>query len=101
MGFVSTVNRGYKMSFENGVTISVQWGTGNYCENKDLSKGYANAMGHETYSSNNAEILIIKGNETITKYFAEENNLSHDGHVVGWLEADKVAEAIMWAKNYK
>lgn len=34
MSFKTTFNRGFHMTFDNGLTISVQWGTGNYCERK-------------------------------------------------------------------
>ena len=33
--FNSTHNKGFRMTFENGFSISVQWGPGNYCERKD------------------------------------------------------------------
>ena len=29
---VSTLNKGFQLTFENGLTISVQFGSGNYCE---------------------------------------------------------------------
>jgi hypothetical protein len=31
--FKSTENKGFQMTFENGWTISVQFGYGNYCDN--------------------------------------------------------------------
>ena len=31
--FVSTMRKGFQMTFENGMTASVQWGAGNYCDN--------------------------------------------------------------------
>lgn len=31
--FNSTLNKGFNMTFANGITASVQWGTGNYCDN--------------------------------------------------------------------
>ena len=36
MTFVATENKGFGMTFDNGFTISVQWGTFNYCEKKNL-----------------------------------------------------------------
>ena len=36
MTFVATKNTGFAMTFDNGFTISVQWGTINYCEKKNL-----------------------------------------------------------------
>lgn len=34
--FSITRNRGFQMTFANGITISVQWGFANYCDNYDL-----------------------------------------------------------------
>ena len=31
--FRTTNGKGFQITFENGVTISVQWGPGNYCDN--------------------------------------------------------------------
>ena len=33
--FKSTDRKGFHITFENGLTVSVQWGGGNYCENHD------------------------------------------------------------------
>ena len=35
MNFISSENKGFRMKFDNGFTISVQWGTMNYCEKKE------------------------------------------------------------------
>ena len=32
--FISTERKGFKMTFDNGLTVSVQWGDCNYCDNK-------------------------------------------------------------------
>lgn len=34
--FKITAGRGFQMTFANGWTVSVQWGTGNYCENRQV-----------------------------------------------------------------
>lgn len=31
--FVSTMRKGFHMTFPNKLTVSVQWGAGNYCDN--------------------------------------------------------------------
>ena len=31
--FASTMRKGFHMTFANGLTASVQWGAGNYCDN--------------------------------------------------------------------
>ena len=33
--FLITRNKGFRITFENGFAISVQWGPENYCERKD------------------------------------------------------------------
>lgn len=35
MGFKITGNKGFHIKFENGVTVSVQFGAANYCEHYD------------------------------------------------------------------
>ena len=37
--FKSTENKGFQMTFENGWTISVQFGYGNYCDNNHHPEG--------------------------------------------------------------
>lgn len=37
-GFKITGGKGFHILFENGWTASVQWGPGNYCDNKDNRK---------------------------------------------------------------
>ena len=58
--FTSTRNRGFQMTFKNGLTISVQWGTGNYCERKNLQTSYRGDMDAATpiVESADAEIAI-------------------------------------------
>lgn len=98
-GFVSTMRRGFHMTFKNGLTISVQWGAGNYCDNhfpEDLDFSYS-----KDAKSDTAEIAVITPNgefidpQTFVKY-----DLQSDGAVAGWLDADQVAELIhnvsMW-----
>lgn len=38
--FINTQGKGFQMTFANGNTISVQWGYGNYCENRDGEMTY-------------------------------------------------------------
>lgn len=102
--FKATLNRGFKLNFENGVSISVQWGYGNYCSNRDLKKGMMDPMKPEFalgFESETAEVLIEKGEgNPITPIYAESIGKSHDGLVCGWLTADEVVDAISWAKRY-
>jgi len=37
MSFIATQNKGFRMTFDNKFTISVQWGTINYCEKNNIN----------------------------------------------------------------
>ena len=83
--FVSTRNKGYQMTFQNGITISVQFGTGNYCDRRNsaydrLTDDTASAI----VESKSAEIAIWDKNGT---WF----DFGHD-KVKGWVSADEVAK---------
>jgi hypothetical protein len=53
--FSITDNKGFQITFENGYSVSVQFGPGNYCENKDLPYNH----GEEVPMSNTAETALI------------------------------------------
>ena len=87
--FVSTMRKGFQMTFENGMTASVQWGAGNYCDNhfpKDMDFSCK-----KDASSNTAEVAVIyKGNliDFIDELIPEE--CSNDGTVAGYLSPEDV-----------
>ena len=58
-GFGSTMNKGYYMTFENGWSISVQWGPGNYCSRRSNILGASTMSMDEAWTSTDAEIAII------------------------------------------
>lgn len=99
--FRSTVNRGFQMTFKNGVEISVQFGTGNYCSNRDINKPYGYELGFETYDCDNAEVAIFNGSDNITGVYADSI-----GEKLGSLEAfsnkdtEFVSQAMEWCRNY-
>ena len=85
--FASSHNKGFRMTFENGFSISVQWGVGNYCEKKDRGQ-WDESTKHDYWDSNSAEIAVFgKDGEfiTITDY---------PDVIAGWLSTDKVAKCI-------
>lgn len=77
-----TVASGFQMTFENGNTISVQFGFGNYCENRNESKS----------TSKSSEIAIW--NEHTGKWFDFGGDT-----VKGWCNADEVAKWVNFAAN--
>lgn len=55
--FVSTMRKGFQMTFENGLTASVQWGAGNYCDNhfpEDMDFSWS-----KDASSDTAEVAVM------------------------------------------
>lgn len=81
---------GFTITFENGTKISIQFGYGNYCDNKPKTDNT-----HYTKSSN-AEIAIVdKDGNWITKKY-------EDGYddVLGYRSPDEVVDAINWTREY-
>ena len=85
MSFVATENKGFGITFENGFGISVQWGTMNYCEKKNLGVEYGDEMKTPRWESRTAEIAIYKDKKFID---------IGDDTVIGWLSPDEVAKVI-------
>ena len=84
--FVSTHNKGFQMTFENGFRISVQWGIGNYCQRKE-DGDFDDPRKTEFWESLSAEIAVFgKDREFIT--------ITNSDVVAGWLTTDKVAKCI-------
>jgi hypothetical protein len=89
----STVNKGFSMTFKNGLTISVQFGNMNYCSNQNIGE-YKCEMNQDITESKNAEIAIWSHNR---KWF----NFGHDT-IKGYCSADEVAiwiDKVRRAKN--
>ena len=86
--FVATRNKGFAMTFDNNYTISVQWGTENYCEKNHTTIHPTNPMEHKRWDSLSAEIAVFDNKEMI--------NISSDGvdAVIGWLDTHDVAKVI-------
>ena len=55
------------MTFENGYTVSVQFGPGNYCDNNGLPWAYV-AEQKSIPDSKNAETALIGGDKKFVRY---------------------------------
>jgi hypothetical protein len=80
----STQNKGFRMTFQNGYTISVQFGKGNYCHNRHSTD---NPKEIDVYNSKDAEVAVWDSNH---------NNVE----VSSYCSADEVAEFINKVKNW-
>jgi len=89
----STSNKGFSLTFENGWTISVQFGYGNYCDNKHHPDGWDFSKKQEVTQSSDAEIAIWDAN-------GEWYNFDSDT-VKGYCSANEVAEWITKVSKFK
>ncbi len=90
-----TDGKGFHLAFENGLTISVQFGYGNYCANKHKSP--------KENRCTSAEIAIfptknIKGVDWLTNKFLPK---SRGMDVVGWVKPDELASLIRRVQRSK
>ena len=77
--FEITMNKGFHMKFANGFAVSVQWGVGNYCDNKWAPGRFGDAVP----ACPDAEVAA----------FDPEGNmidLATGDQVVGYLNANEV-----------
>lgn len=111
--FKITHDSGFHITFDNGVTVSVQFGWGNYCSeypnNKDmfdekinLIQGWNDPL--PLNGSPDAEIAIFydKGDgEWLTKKFAKYLRKEYGDDVMGFVKPDVVLKALNWASKLK
>ena len=88
--FRSMQNSGFQMVFQNGYTISVQYGPRNYCERRDSNDSgpiTPAELGALRWESKDAEIAIWNSDKV---WYEFENG----EEVKGWCSPDEVAEWI-------
>lgn len=97
--FVSTMRKGFHMTFENGLTVSVQWGAGNYCDNhfpKDMDFTFS-----KDAESDTAEVAVIDQRDEFIdpqQFFSYE--ISSDGMVAGYLDPSQVVELLANVRDW-
>lgn len=96
---IITDNKGFRMTFENGLTASVQWGAGNYCDNRnniDL------LFSKESAQSNTAEVAVFGVDDEFIdiSLFITDSNCSDDV-VAGYLTPNQIVDFLAAVKNYK
>ena len=98
--FLVTRNKGFRMTFENGFAISVQWGPENYCDRKN-EEDFDKPMKERFWESKSAEIAIFDTNNRIQENSsAGMISLGRDT-VEGWVSADQVAKVITIVQSSK
>ena len=95
--FLASYNKGFSMKFENGIEISVQWGTMNYCSRKN-DGDWDESTRDTRWKSSTAEIAIFNNNVTDEDALSGKDMIVFaDETVKGWVNADLVAEIMFKA----
>ena len=94
--FASTLRKGFHMTFENGLTISVQWGAGNYCDNRDSGDFTCRTDA----SSDTAEIAVMCGREFLDVGPFVPKHCYHDGIVCGYMSPEDVLYTMNKVKKF-
>lgn len=98
-GFVSTMRKGFHMTFPNGLTVSVQWGAGNYCDNhfpKDRDFTFS-----KDAESDTAEVAVINSRGKFIdpqRFFDYE--IYSDGEVAGYFTPSQVVELLANVRDW-
>lgn len=87
--FSTSRNKGFQITLSNGVTCSVQWGPGNYCQKYD---SLAETIAYEFWKSTDAEIACWRAGPDIepNKWCTKEIYPDLDDDVKGYVDADEV-----------
>ncbi|MEM7416812.1 MAG: hypothetical protein AAF389_15000 [Gemmatimonadota bacterium] len=96
-GFRITSGRGFHLSFPNGYTVSVQFGLGNYCANRNLESMPSDLVAFDAQlgaqGCPDAEVAV----------WGPDGDMLHgpdgswDDCVNGWQSPNEVAALIAWA----
>lgn len=95
--FKSTMRKGFHMTFENGLTVSVQWGLGNYCDNRNIMDfSFTKDM-----ESSDAEVGVFHGERilNVNNFLSEKDACWHDD-VAGYLTPEQVVDLLVRVKEY-
>ncbi|MBE9541538.1 MAG: hypothetical protein IMF01_04400 [Proteobacteria bacterium] len=97
--FAITYCKGFHITFPNGLTLSTQFGSGNYCDNHDIEIGVKT----QKVKSQNVEIAIWdKEGAWLTKQTYEEKfNKEIGDDVAGYVEIEEWLEIVDWCREYK
>lgn len=84
-------DKGFQVKFANGLTFSVMFGKGNYCEHRHALKDDPNG-------SVNAEIAVFEDDSEERYVFADG---FHGTGLTGWLNPEQVSAAMAVVANHK
>jgi hypothetical protein len=95
--FAITEAKGFHITFPNGLTLSTQFGGGNYCDNHDIEIG----VKMQNLESQNVEIAIWdkEGTWLTRQAYEEKCNKEIDDDVEGYVEIEEWLEIVDWCRE--
>ena len=101
--FKITYGKGFHITFNNGITLSTQFGYGNYCDNRMNSSTDPfpdNGKTSPVIECKNAEIAIWDRDDNwITQDMFKDLNIDGCDDVLGWVTTDQWFKILEWCKN--
>jgi len=98
--FLVNGNKGVRITFKNGVSVSIQWGPFNYCNNNAMKTlaTIQEPRKDDHWFCKNAEIAIWDHEgEWVTKKWCGKD---HDD-VIGYQSPKDALSALIWAEKYE
>ncbi len=93
-------NKGFHITFDNQVTVSVQLGGGNYCDNYDWKIAKHTCV--VVPPSSCVEIMCWRNVDgDPDEVFGEEWSRYCGESVIGWAKMDRLLEVLNWAAKYE
>ena len=83
-------DRGFRIVYPHGYSLSVQVGYNHYCGNRDFERGSTDAVGHQLPESATAEIAFLGPNGFIAGPVDKNGRKVDDVH--GWVAMDVVLQ---------
>jgi len=87
-------NKGFHYTFENGITVSVQFGAGNYCDNH--SNNFSDENDKEHIECPNAEVAMWNETGWITSEYEDNSD-----EVLPSKTPKEVLDILNWAERHK
>lgn len=100
--FRITGGKGFQITFDNGVTVSVQFGFGDHCNNKfNLELFYDVVNNNNLYCKcEDAEIAIMYKDKYITREYLDSINSDIDD-VLSKIDSYRLVDILLWSRSYE
>ena len=95
--FKTFAKKGFQVTFDNGFTVSVMFGAGNYCENRFNEIEVGDTVNvWSKYDSVSAEIAVIGPDDNFVTGFP---GCPDCDQVRGWVTPNEMLEVMNWAAS--